>query len=315
MTYKYNSIQFANIFLAASGTAANNDSVSEYKVNTTPISFHKPEGNTNYFKASYNASTTTLYYSIQSSNLFAKFAPRTTRYDKIGDSTHTFHSSTKIWSILLLAGGGGGEGGVQYKSGNGGGGGGGGASGTWCFAYNSTIFGSLTVTIGAGGVAGTGNDTSDSYQYSTVDCTAGGNSTIRNSTTTLLTVYGGNYAERLGDGFGGGGGGGGDVAASAYAKDSSITVIHSHVGAAGGDGSSESVTPTNGVQAQGGTGGVNNVATTIGITIKSNSFLNIDTKGNGGNGGRGEGNSGQSGGGLDGSPGEAGLAVIMEYFF
>ncbi len=320
MTYKYNNTLFADIFLAASATTANNDSVSEYKVNSTAISFHKPQGNTNYFKASYNASTTTLYYSIQSSNLFAKFAPRTTRYDTTG--AHTFHINTRRWSILLLAGGGGGEGGVQYSGGNRGGGGGGGASGTWCFAYNSTIFGSLTVTIGAGGVGGAnGGDMTTEYQYpgydennkKGVDCTAGGNSLISNSTTTLLTVYGGAYAERKRTN-GSTGGLGGAVPASAFAKDTSMTVIDSSGGVAGSPGDDDDIT-TGGVQAQGGTGGVNTVAATIGITIKSESFLNIDTKGNGGNGGRGEGRSGQSGGGIDGSPGEAGLAVIMEYFF
>jgi hypothetical protein len=315
MTYKYNSILFADMFLVASSTAANNESVSEYKVNSTSISFHKPQGSTDYFKASYGASTTTLYYSILSSNLFAKFAPRTTRYTSTGDSTHIFHTSTKKWSILLLAGGGGGEGGVQYKGGVGGGGGGGGASGTWCFAYNTTIFNSLTVTIGTGGAAGTGNDDSSSYQYATTNNSDGGNSLIKTSTTTLLTVYGGKHAIQLRDSWGGDGGGGGGVAASKFLKDSSMTEIGSDDGTAGTSGANEDVTPTNGVQAQGGTGGVNNVATTISITNKTTSFLDIDTKGNGGNGGRGEGVSGQSGGGLDGSPGEAGLAVIMEYFF
>ena len=116
MSYKYDSIPFTDMFLAASSTAANNESVSAYKVNSTSISFHKPQGSTDYFKSSYGASTT-LYYSILSSNLFAKFAPRTTKYDSTGDSTHTFHTSTKRWSILLLAGGGGGEGGVQYSGG------------------------------------------------------------------------------------------------------------------------------------------------------------------------------------------------------
>lgn len=316
MTYKYNNTLFADIFLAASATAADNDSVSEYKVNSTAISFHKPQGNTAYFKASYGASTTTLYYSISSSNLFAKFAPRTTRY--VATGTHTFHISTRRWSILLLAGGGGGEGGVQYSGDERGAGGGGGASGTWCFAYNSTIFDSLTVTIGDGGVGGeNGGDTTSGYQYpgyytSTgkgVNCTAGGNSLISNSNITLLTVYGGAHAEQKRiNGATGGGGGGAVAAESAFAKHTSMTVIDSGGGVAGSRGDDENTT-----QAKGGTGGVNTVAATIGITIKSVSFLNIDTKGNGGNGGRGEGTSGS--GAINGSPGLSGLAVIMEYFF
>jgi hypothetical protein len=309
--YTYKNIAFEDMLLAASATAANNETVSEYKVNGTSISFHKPQGSTEYFKASYNASTT-LYYTLQSNNLFAKFAPLTTRYDTVGNNTHGFHTKTIRWSILLLAGGGGGEGGVQYSGGGGGGGGGGGASGTWCFAH-STNLNNLTITIGGGGAAGTGHDNTPSYQYPIVDCTDGGNSSISNSTTTLLTVYGGNHADQLRDGWGAAGGPGGDVAASAFAKDNSITVISSSVGVAGSDGAAENVTPSGGTQAQGGTGGVNNVATTISITNKSNSFLNIDTKGNGGNGGRGEGNS--SIGRVDGSPGQPGLAVIMEYFF
>lgn len=315
MSYNYNDTPFADMFLVASTTAANNESVSEYKVNSTPISFHKPQGSTSYFNASYGADTTTLYYSILSSNLFSKFAPRTTRYTSTGDSTHIFYTSIKRWSILLLAGGGGGEGGVQYSGGEGGGGGGGGGSGTWCFAYNTTIFNRLTVTIGTGGNAGTGNDTSDRYQYPTVNCTAGGNSLIKTSTTTLLTVYGGAHAQQLRDGHGGGGGNGGAVAESAFVKDNSMTNIENSVGIAGGAGSNEAVTPSGGVQAQGGRGGVNNVATTTGITNKTTSFLDIDIKGNGGNGGRGEGTSGQAGAGLDGSIGQPGLAVIMEYFF
>jgi hypothetical protein len=95
-----------------------------------------------------------------------------------------------------------------------------------------------------------------------------------------------------------------------------MTVINSDVGTAGGDGSNHDATPPGGEKAQGGTGGVNNVATTIQITNKTESFLDIDTKGNGGNGGRGEGlNTNRTDGGLDGIPGGPGLAVIMEYFF
>jgi len=115
---------------------------------------------------------------------------------------------TQIW-VSGCAGGGGGAGGNGSTSTTGGGGGGGGGAGQPVIKTPISVTGghSLSISIGAGGAAGTGGAAGGNL--GTVG-TSGGNTVLTDSTssTTLLTLTGGSGGNVYGPGYNSGGSGG-----------------------------------------------------------------------------------------------------------
>jgi hypothetical protein len=194
----------------------------------------------------------------QNSLNFQGFTSPNPVYDTIGQSVHIVYSgATQGWipntdddvpletpqaydiEYLVVAGGG--------PGGNGGGGGGGMRTATTSFLPGIT----LTATIGAGGVRGSGGAT---------DGTAGGNSSLAASSITTFTSAGGGFGSyEVVGGNGGSGGGGGRDAVRAGGSGNTPSTSPSQ-GEDGGDGNSGGF----GVGGSGGGGGASGVAGTNG---------------------------------------------------
>lgn len=182
-------------------------------------------------------------------------------------TTYTVPSWDPYALVVKLSGGGGGGGGATQGSGSAHSGGGGGAGAyTQCVIVNPTPGQNYTVTIGAGGTAGT-------CAASPVAGTAGGASTF--NAATFCTAAGGSPGVTPTGGLDGAGGAGGAAVATTTSSNQVAQMVSSVLGQTGSTG----VTSTVGV---GGIGAGANGGTATGTDSGGNCTIAAATAGNSG---------------------------------
>jgi hypothetical protein len=315
----------------------NGISVTGYKTNSTngfPNKYQKKFGSSKY-------SYTKLNYLINGIDQGTLFSPEVTAFTA-SNSSHTMKNGTKTILCITLGSGGGGTGG-NYSSGDGesggAGGGGGGGGLAWVYYNLNSSTRTISITVGAGGSAGTEGDPTGNPGND------GNPSSVTYNSVVLCTGNGGGNGIRATSNNPGGNGG--PPASGSVTTNSNKIEGGTQESAPGADGETD---PDEGNQnsnaGQGGAGGnggtttytygyldASKAALTIPI-LKFDSVVFLDDNrvldpnstltedmingisggwGRGGDGGRGEGrNNGSS---LNGSAGGQGYVILVEYPF